>query len=85
MTVILSQNEAKELYMGLMIGAKALGIASDWGVGDVEVDPPKHWDLVAYEENEEDGWANVGAIEDKLKELAELVKPEEEEPEVEPE
>lgn len=59
-----------ELKKALVIASKALSIAADWNVSDVQVHPPKEWDLEAYNENPEDGWCSTRELSRKLKMLS---------------
>lgn len=59
-----------ELKKALAIASKALSIAADWNVSDVQVHPPKEWDLEAYNENPEDGWCSTRELSRKLKMLS---------------
>jgi hypothetical protein len=58
--------EARE---ALRVAAKALAIASDWHLEDVQVDPPSAWKLEAYGEEASEGWCSVAALARKLREL----------------
>lgn len=59
-----------ELKKALAIASKALSIAADWNINDVQVHPPKEWDLEAYNENPEDGWCSTRELSRKLKMLS---------------
>lgn len=53
----------------LLIAAEALDIAGDWGVEDVQVNPPAKWDLDADNEDPLDGWCSVTELASKFREL----------------
>jgi hypothetical protein len=59
-----------ELRKALSIAALAIEIASDWGVPNVQVDPPKDWTLEANGEDVKDGWCSTSQLASKLKEIA---------------
>lgn len=58
-----------EVKKALGITADALDIADDWGVHNVQVDPPIEWDLECTEELSKE-WCSTMALAEKLKELA---------------
>ena len=60
----------KKLKEALNIAADALSIAADWNVNQVQVNPPKEWDLDGGEEDPEDGWCSTQSLSNKLKSLA---------------
>ena len=60
----------EELSKALTVAADALDIASDWHVGEVQVDPPKEWKLDAISEDPDEGWCSTSALAQKLRELA---------------
>ena len=70
--------ENKRLREALEIAALAIEIASDWGVPEVQVDPPKEWELEACGEDPADGWCSTTQLSSKLKEIAALWGGEEE-------
>ena len=59
-----------EIRRALQVAAAALDIASDWGVVDVQVDPPSAWGLEAYEEDAQTGWCSTAQLAVKLQKLA---------------
>ncbi len=59
-----------EVKKALEIAASALDIADDWGVHNVQVNPPIEWDLECTEGPNE-GWCSTMELAAKLKELAE--------------
>lgn len=60
-----------EIRTALLIAADALDIAAAWNVTEVQVNPPKEWNLNAYSEDTEDGWCATRQLARKLRELAE--------------
>ena len=52
------KEEIIQLKKALAVASAALNIAADWNVNEVQVHPPKEWDLDAYNENPEDGWCS---------------------------
>jgi len=59
-----------ELKQALRIAALAIEIASDWGVPNVQVYPPKEWGLYAFGEDVNDGWCSTAHLAEKLEELS---------------
>lgn len=59
-----------QLKEALMIASKALSIAADWNVSDVQVNPPKNWNLESYNEDPKNGWCSTRALSNKLRMLA---------------
>lgn len=69
--MIMNQEEQiKKLKEALAIAADALSIASDWNVNQVQVNPPKEWDLDGGDEDPEDGWCSTSALAHKLRQLS---------------
>lgn len=66
-------SRSTELRKALEIAADALDIAADWNITNVQVHPPVHWQLPAYDENPEDGWVSTRALAEKLRETIGLV------------
>lgn len=64
------QETIKKLKEALKVAADALDIASDWNVGQVQVNPPKEWDLDGGDEDAEDGWCSTRALATKLRQLS---------------
>lgn len=62
--------EIKKLKEALKVAADALSIASDWNVNQVQVNPPKEWELDGGEEDPEDGWCSTYALAKKLEQLS---------------
>jgi hypothetical protein len=62
--------EIKQLKEALRVAAKALSIASEWNLNQVQVHPPKEWDLDGGDEDPADGWCSVSALASKLKQLS---------------
>lgn len=60
----------QQLKQALLVAAEALSIASDWNVNQVQVNPPKEWDLDGGEEDPEQGWCSTYALAIKLRQLA---------------
>jgi len=54
----------------LLWAAMALEIASDWGLSDVQVHPPKEWGLLSDQEDAEDGWCSTSELARKMREVA---------------
>jgi len=67
-----------QLEEALGVAVCALRILADWHAGDIQLNPPKEWELEAYEESSTDGWCNVTSLAHKFKELLEskTVQPE---------
>lgn len=63
----------REVRKALGFAAKALDIASDHGLTNVQVYPPDYWELPAYDEDPEDGWCATNVLADKLRDIAVLV------------
>ena len=64
-------SDPTEIRHALEIAAKALDIASDWGLPEIQIHPPKEWKLEAADaESARDGWCTTNALADKLRELA---------------
>jgi len=65
-----------ECKKALITAAKALRIAADWHLPDVQADPPKEWNLPVCDEmnSAEDGWCSTDALAKKLEELVENEK-----------
>lgn len=59
-----------EVKKALEIATIALNICADWDVEDIQVDPPKEWDLGAYTEEVSEGWCSTRELASKFKELA---------------
>lgn len=59
-----------QLKQALLLAAEALFIASDWNVNQVQINPPKEWDLDGGEEDPEDGWCSTDSLARKLRQLA---------------
>lgn len=59
-----------KLKEALKIAADALSIASDWNVNQVQVNPPKEWNLDGGDEDPEDGWCSTYELANKLRQLA---------------
>lgn len=59
-----------EIKKALLVAADALDIASDWNVDNVQVSPPKEWNLSANGEDTADGWCSTRALAAKLREIA---------------
>lgn len=59
-------NDIKEV---LILAAKALEIAADHGIGDVQINSPPEWNLKAYEENEGEGWCAASELAAKIRDL----------------
>ena len=55
-----------ELKKALLIASEALSIAADWNVNELQVHPPKEWNLDSYEEDTEDGWCSTRELSRKL-------------------
>ncbi|MCP4990871.1 MAG: hypothetical protein GY928_33970 [Colwellia sp.] len=64
----------KDVQKALEVGAKALIIASDWNIPEVQVNPPKRWGLDSISEDKEDGWCGTYDLSKKLKELSMQIK-----------
>lgn len=64
------EEQIKKLKEALAIAADALSIASDWNVNQVQVNPPKEWDLDGGDEDPEDGWCSTSALAHKLRQLS---------------
>lgn len=64
------QEKIKQLKEALLIASNALSIASDWNVGQVQVNPPKEWNLDGGDEDPEEGWCSTYALAKKLEQLA---------------
>jgi hypothetical protein len=64
------QEQIKKLKEALKVAADALSIASDWNVNQVQVNPPKEWDLDGGDEDPEDGWCSTSALARKLRQLS---------------
>lgn len=62
--------EIKKLKEALLLASKALSIAADWNVSDVQINPPKEWDLDSYNEDPEDGWCSTRELSRKLAQMA---------------
>jgi len=60
----------KEARTALLLAADALELSTDWGVTDVQIEPPPEWGLVAVHENPDDGWCSVMALARLLRDLA---------------
>lgn len=60
-----------EIKRILKVVADALDIASDFGIIDVQANPPLEWGLVAYEEDVNEGWCSIQELVKKLRELSE--------------
>jgi hypothetical protein len=58
--------EARE---ALRVAAMALDIAVDWDLENVQVDPPRAWNLEAHGEDVSDGWCATTELARKLREL----------------
>lgn len=59
-----------QLKQALKVAAKALSIAADWSVNEVQVYPPKEWNLEAYNEDPEQGWCSIRQLSQKLNALS---------------
>lgn len=64
----MTKDEIKKVFI---IAADGLDIAADWNVPDVQVYPPKEWNLVSYTEDVNDGWCATRELAKKLRELSE--------------
>jgi hypothetical protein len=64
------QEQIKKLKEALKVAAEALSIASDWNVSQVQVNPPKEWNLDGGEEDSEQGWCSTYALAMKLRQLS---------------
>lgn len=64
------EQEIKKLKEALKVAADALSIAADWNVNQVQVNPPKEWDLDGGGEDPEDGWCSTSALARKLRQLS---------------
>lgn len=62
--------EIVKLKQALKIAADALSIAADWNVNQVQVNPPKEWNLSGGNEDPEDGWCSTNALAQKLRYLS---------------
>jgi len=60
----------KELQEALLVAARALRIAADHGLVNVQVNPPRKWHLEAYGEEVSEGWCSVDELAEKLEILA---------------
>ena len=58
----LQQAFLNDCRKALLLAAEALEIASEWGLQDVQANPPPEWGLVAYDENAEDGWVAAAEV-----------------------
>ena len=61
-----------ELRAALVLAAKALNIASEWHVENVQINPPAEWCLTANGENTQEGWCSTNSLAKKLNQLAEM-------------
>ena len=59
-----------EVRVALLIAAKALDIAADWNLDEVQVNPPPEWQLEARGEDPAEGWCSTRELAEKLRELA---------------
>lgn len=64
------EEKINQLKQALKIAADALDIASDWNVGQVQVNPPKEWELDGGDEDPEDGWCSTRDLARKLRQLS---------------
>lgn len=62
--------QIKKLKQALQVAADALDIASDWNVDQVQVNPPKEWELDGGDEDAEDGWCSTRDLARKLRQLS---------------
>jgi len=62
------RNEARE---ALLVAARALYIAEDWHVEEVQCTPPREWELDSCDGDAEEGWCSTAALARKLREIAE--------------
>lgn len=61
-----------DLKEALILAAKALNIASEWHVENVQVNPPEEWCLPANGEDPKEGWCGTHALAKKLNQIAEM-------------
>lgn len=64
------EDKIKELKAALKVAADALSIAADWNVGQVQVNPPKEWNLDGGDEDPADGWCSTRDLSRKLRQLS---------------
>ena len=64
------EQEIKKLKEALKVAADALSIAADWNVNQVQVNPPKEWNLDGGDENPEEGWCSTSSLARKLRQLS---------------
>ena len=60
----------QQLKQALLVAADALSIANNCNVNQVQVNPPKEWDLDGGEEDPEEGWCSTNSLVSKLRQLA---------------
>ena len=60
-----------EIKKALIVAADAIDIAADWHIPNVQVFPPRYWDLEAFGEKTAEGWCSTRLLARKLKEIAE--------------
>ena len=60
----------EEIRQALLIASRALDIAADNGVRNVQCHPLGSWDLDAWGENTYEGWCATSELSDKLLEIA---------------
>lgn len=68
-----SENQEEQILKlkeALRVAADALSIADDWNINQVQVNPPKEWNLDGGSENPEDGWCSTSSLVKKLRILS---------------
>lgn len=62
--------ESAEMREALLVASRAISIANDWNLYDVQVEPPARWGIECEQESEEDGWCRTRGLAKFLRELA---------------
>ena len=63
--------EVEKLRVALSVASRALDIAADWNVDEVQAHPPKGWNLEAFGEDPGEGWCSTRLLAKKLNEMSE--------------
>lgn len=61
-----------EMKRGLAVAADAVSVASDWHLEEVQISPPRNWELDAVAEDPQEGWCSTSGLARKLKELSRI-------------
>lgn len=73
-TKLLQKPMSEEAAKALELAAKALDIADDCNLVDVQINPPKEWGLVAYSGDAADGWCSTRQLARKLREIVRALR-----------